>query len=84
MHQTSIPWLEAEIKEQERRHKEKRKGKRDELKAAMKVPTKAFPEKEKFQYEKIREDNIKEREKAMEESGFYKDLGDYKKKIGLI
>ena len=77
-------WLEADIEEQERRRKEKRKEKRDELKAAMKVPIKAFPEKEKCQYEKIREDNIKEREKAMEESGFYKDLGDYKKKIGLI
>ena len=62
-------WLEAEIEEQERRRKEKRKEKRDELKAAMKVPIKAFPEKEKCQYEKIGEDNIKERDRAMEESG---------------
>ena len=46
-------WLETEIEEQERRRKEKRKEKRDELKAAMKVPIKPFPGREKCQYEKI-------------------------------
>ena len=35
-------------------------------------------------YEKLREKNIKEGEKAMFESGFFEDLDSYKKKMGLI
>ena len=50
----------------------------------MQVPIEPFPEREKSKYEKIRENNIKEREKAMVEAGFFEDLDDYKKKIGFV
>ena len=40
-----------------------------------------FPEKELCDYEKLRERNIKEREQGMEESGFFEDLMDFKKRL---
>ena len=49
----------------------------------METPLGSLPENELCEYEKLRERNIKEREQAMEESGFFPDLQKYKKKIGL-
>ena len=74
-------WLQADIDERKRGAKERRRKKYEELKTAMKTPLGSLPEKELCEYEKIREGNI--REKAMQESGFFKDLQKYKKKIGL-
>ena len=51
------------------------------MKAAMKTPILPLPENEQCDYEKIREGNIKEREEAMQESGFFEDLQKYKKNI---
>ena len=76
-------WLEAEIEEQNRKRKEKRGLERKNRRAAMEVPIEPFPEREKSKYEKIRENNIKEREKAMVEAGFFEDLY-YKKKIDFV
>ena len=76
-------WLEAELEEQNKRRAEKRKEKQDKLKAAMGVPIEALPEREKCAYEKLRDKNIKEREEAMENSGFFEDFENYKKKIGF-
>ena len=70
-------WLEAELEEQNKRRAEKRKEKQDKLKAAMGVPIEALPEREKC------DKNIKERKEAMENSGFFEDLENYKKKIGF-
>ena len=43
----------------------------------MGVPIEALPEREKC------DKNIKERKEAMENSGFFEDLENYKKKIGF-
>ena len=75
--------LEAIIEEQKKKAREKRKQKEEELKAAMQHPVPPLPEKEMCEYEKLRENNIKEREKAMAESGYFEDLHNYKKKIGF-
>ena len=53
------------------------------MKAAMATPIAPLPQKEKCEYEKLRDRNINERKKAMEKAGFFKDLNDYKKKIGF-
>ena len=45
----------------------------------MKTPIPPFPE-----YKKLRERNINERKKVMQEAGFYDDLNGYKQEIGLI
>ena len=50
----------------------------------MKTPIPPFPEKEMCEYEKLRERNINERKKVMQEAGFYDDLNGYKQEIGLI
>ena len=76
-------WLQADIDERKRGAKERRRKKYEELKTAMKTPLGSLPEKELCEYEKIREGNIKERKQAMEESGFFEDLKQYKKKVGL-
>ena len=76
-------WLQADIDERKREAKEKRKKKYEEMKAAMKTPIGSFPKKELCEYEKLRERNIKNREQAMEESGFFEDFQKYKKEIGL-
>jgi hypothetical protein len=75
--------LKAAIEERKREKEEKRRKKYEELLAAKNTPIRPFPEKELCDYEKFREKNIKEREQAMLESGFFEDFNDYKKKIGL-
>ena len=49
----------------------------------MNNPIEPFPAGELCEYEKLRISNIQEREKAMAESGFFEDLNDYKRKVGL-
>ena len=73
----------AEIEQEKKLAKERRKIKQDEIKAAMGTPIAPLPQKEKCEYEKLRDRNINERMKAMEKAGFFNDLNDYKKKIGL-
>ena len=50
----------------------------------MKVPIEVPQVKEMSKYEIIRLNIIKEREQAMAESGFFDDLLQYKKNIGLL
>ena len=64
--------------------KEERKRKRDEKKKAEKIPLQPLPERPLCEYEKIRENNIKEREDAMIAAGFYADLPEYKKDVKTI
>ena len=47
----------------------------------LKKPTPPFPNKEKCQYEKLRETLVKERVNAMKNSGFFENMGELKKKI---
>ena len=77
-------WAKAETEYWKQEASEKRRQKYKEKKAAMNVPIKPLPQKELCAYEKIREDIIKERAKAMLESGYFDDILDYKKKIGLL
>ena len=63
--------------------KEKRKQKVRERRELMKVPINPLPERELCLYEKIREDNIKERINAMEKSKFFDDLTAMKTKFGF-
>ena len=63
--------------------KEKRQKKREMLKQASKKPMKPLPEMEICQYEKIREDNIRERNEAMAKFEFYEDLEKTKEEIGF-
>ena len=49
----------------------------------MKIPIDPLPESELCPYEKLRENNIKERLEAMRKCGFFEDLDSYKKDIGL-
>ena len=64
--------------------KELRRLKEEEKRKAMRIPLDPLPERELCEYEKIRENNISEREKAMYDSGFFEDLLFYKKDIGLV
>ena len=64
--------------------KELRRLKEEERRKAMSIPLDPLPERELCEYEKIRENNISEREKAMYDSGFFEDLLSYKKDIGLV
>ena len=77
-------WLEAMIEEGKKSAGEKRRQKNEDLKAAMKKPINPIPVRELCEYEKLRLSNIEEREKAMAESGFFDDMDDYKRKIGLL
>ena len=77
-------WAKAEADYWKKEASEKRKQKYKEKKAAMNVQIKPLPQKEFWAYEKIREDIIKEREIAMLEFGYFDDILDYKKKIGLL
>ena len=63
--------------------KEKRKLKEQEIKDTMATPINPLPETELCAYEKLREANIREREEAMKESGFFESLTEYKKEIGF-
>lgn len=75
--------LEQMVNEKKIELREKRRHKNLERQIALNSPIDPFPEKELCEYEKLRERNIKEREQAMAESGFFEDLLDFKKKIGL-
>lgn len=73
---------EMEI-QRKKEQREKRQQKQREIRDAMKVPINPLPEREMCLYEKIREDNIKERMNAMEQSNFFDDLLDMKIKFGF-
>ena len=72
------------VEERKLSMKEKRKQKEMERKQAMATPISPLPEHELCAYEKLRANIIQEREDAMRESGFFDDLMDMKKDIGLI
>ena len=74
----------ASKKQKKEEQNEKRRLKEEIRKEAMKIPLDPLPERDLVPYEKYRENNIKEREKAMFESGFFDDLISYKKEIGLV
>ena len=63
--------------------REKQRIKQEERKKRMKTPLDPLPENELSDYEKLRDRNIKEREQAMIDSGFFEDLNAFKKEIGL-
>ena len=67
-------WLKQE-------QKEKRQRRREELKRAIAKPIAPLPERELCQYEKIREDIIREREEAMANFKFYEELHKTKEAI---
>ena len=71
------------IKERREIRREERMQKEKERKAAMNKPVPPLPERELCDYEILRDKNVREREKAMAESGFFEDLNEYKKKIGF-
>ena len=71
------------VEQQAEERKEKRKQKYKENKEKMATPIDPLPKTKLCAYEKIREDIIEEREKAMRESGFFEDLEKTKKEIGL-
>jgi hypothetical protein len=58
--------------------REQRKLKEEMRKKSMIIPLDPLPERNMCEYEKIRENNISERENAMYESGFFEDLIPYK------
>ena len=66
----------AEINESKRKKAQERKD-------LLSEPLDPLPEKDPSEYEKLREKNIRDRVDAMEKSGFFKDLSDYKKAMGL-
>ena len=72
------------IEEGNNEAREKRRQKNEDLRAAIKKPINPIPVRELCKYEKLRLSNIEEREKAMAESGFFDDMDDYKRKIGLL
>ena len=76
--------FELFVEERKNSMKEKRKQKEMERKQAMATPISPLPERELCPYEKLRANIIQEREDAMRESGFFDDLMDMKKDIGLI
>ena len=59
--------------EKEKKKEEKRK-KQEERKLAMQVPLPPVPMREKCAYELMRDQNIKERQEAMEKSNFFEEL----------
>ena len=77
-------YFEGLRKEEKEIQKEKRHQKEQERKEAMKIPVKPPPAQDLCEYEKLREKNIKERVEAMEACGFFGDLHELKKEIGLI
>ena len=62
---------------------EKRKQEREKLKEAASKPIDPLPTRELCQYERIREDIIREREEAMAKFKFYENLEETKKSIGF-
>ena len=82
--EAEIKECEDFIEERKKKLKEKRQLKQIERKEAMAIPLAPLPVCELCPYEKLREGIIKEREKAMLESGFFEDLLKTKRDIGLI
>ena len=72
------------VEEKKNEQKEKRKQKERARKEAMDNPIEPLPERELCLYEQIRENNIKERQDAMRECGFFEDLEATKRDIGLL
>ena len=75
--------IERQIEERKEFVKQQRRIKQENRKAKMKEPVKPPPAGEPCEYEKIRENIIRERQEAMDVCGFFEDLKAYKKKIGL-
>ena len=75
---------EEYLSQQKERLKETRKLINEKRKEAMAVPVEPLPEKELCAYELFREKNIKERQQAMADSGFFEDLASFKSEIGLV
>ena len=48
------------------------------------IPIQHPPIQESCEYEMLREKNIKEKDEAMEASGFFRDLYELKKDIGIV
>ena len=71
-------WREACMKEARERRNLKDRENRKAMKEAMKKPIAALPVKELCEYEKIREENIKERYEAMKQCRFFEELEDTK------
>ena len=63
--------------------REKQRIKQEERKERMRTPLDPLLENELCEYEQMRDRNIKEREQAMIDSGFFEDLNAFKKEIGL-
>ena len=86
----------AQIREHERQEDERaiaykkeeirksRQLKNEQRKQAMATPVEPLPERELCAYERYREENIREREIAMAECGFFDDLASFKSEIGLV
>ena len=74
---------EATVTRIREEQKAKRLIKREELKRANAKPIDPLPERELCQYEKIREDIIRDRQEAMAKFGFFEDLNKTKEAIGF-
>ena len=74
--------FELYIKERKKEEKEERKIKYNEKKKAQNIPLEPLPVRPLCEYEKIRENNNREREAAMTAAGFYSDLLEFKKSCG--
>lgn len=74
----------AERKKKDEQKKAVRKKKYEETKKALGVPLEPLPERALCEYEKIRENNIKEREDAMIASGFFSDILTDKNGLGIV
>ena len=74
---------DLEIKRLKKIEKKEERKKQEKRKEKMRTPLDPLPENELCEYEKIRNNIIKEREQAMIESGFFEDLHAFKKEIGL-
>ena len=70
--------LEADMKEARERRNMANKVKRKALKEALKKPIPALPVRELSEYEKLRENNIKERYEAMKKIKFFEELEEAK------
>ena len=73
--------LKLDYEERKQEEKEKRRKKYEEKQKAQNVPLAPLPERPLCDYEKIRENNIKEREAAMKAAGFYSDFSELEKSI---
>jgi hypothetical protein len=75
--------MEAIVEQRKRDKLEEKKKKERERKEQMAKPIDPLPERELCQYEKIRENIIKEREEAMAKYNFFENLKNTKRDIGL-